>query len=86
VNLHPEDDDAIERTLDLLAPGESATIARLEGNPAIARRLMELGLVPGTIVAMVRSAPFGDPLELTVRGVHLSLRRTEARSIHVAPL
>jgi ferrous iron transport protein A len=86
VNLHPGDDDAIERTLDLLAPGESATIARLEGNPAIARRLMELGLVPGTIVAMVRSAPFGDPLELTVRGVHLSLRRTEARSIHVAPL
>lgn len=86
MNVHPDDDGAGERTLDLLAPGESATIARLDGDPAIARRLMELGLVPGTTVAMVRSAPFGDPLELTVRGVHLSLRRTEARSIHVASL
>ena len=74
------------RTLDLLAPGESATIARLDGDPGIARRLMELGLVPGTIVAIVRTAPFGDPLELIVRGVHLSLRRSEARSIHVTPV
>ncbi len=77
---------AVERTLDRLAPGESAVISRLEGDPAIARRLMELGLVPGTTVAIVRSAPFGDPLELTVRGVHLSLRRKEARFIHVAPV
>ncbi len=82
----PDDDGAGEHTLDLLAPGDSATVARIEGDPGIARRLMELGLVPGTTVAMVRCAPLGDPLELTVRGVHLSLRRTEARSIHVAPL
>ena len=74
-----------EHTLDRLAPGESGTVSRVEGDPAIARRLMELGLVPGTPVAMVRSAPLGDPLELTVRGVHLSLRRSEARSIHVTP-
>jgi ferrous iron transport protein A len=85
VSPRAEEDGAAERTLDLLAPGESATIARLEGDPGIARRLMELGLVPGTIVAIVRTAPFGDPLELTVRGVHLSLRRSEARFIHVAP-
>jgi ferrous iron transport protein A len=82
----PGDGDEGERTLDRLAPGESGAIARIEGDPAIARRLMELGLVPGTTVSMVRCAPLGDPLELTVRGVHLSLRRTEARSIHVAPL
>jgi ferrous iron transport protein A len=86
VTSRPEDDGAGEHTLDLLAPGDSATVARIEGDPAIARRLMELGLVPGTTVAMVRCAPLGDPLELTVRGVHLSLRRREARSIHVAPL
>jgi len=79
-----DDAEATERTLDRLVPGESGTIARIEGEPAIARRLMELGLVPGTIVEMIRCAPLGDPLELTVRGVHLALRRSEARSIHVA--
>ena len=82
----PYDGEEGHRTLDRLAPGESGTIARLEGDPAIARRLMELGLVPGTTVEMIRTAPLGDPLELTVRGVHLSLRRSEARSIHVAPV
>ena len=83
MSLRPRDETA-ERTLDQLVPGESAAVTRLEGAPGIARRLMELGLVPGTAVEMVRSAPLGDPLEVTVRGVHLSLRRAEARYIHVS--
>ena len=74
-----------DRPLDRLAPGERGVIARLGGDPAIARRLMELGLVPGTMVAIVRRAPLGDPIELAVRGVHLSLRRSEASHIHVTP-
>ncbi len=74
-----------ERPLDQLQPGEQAVLTRLDCDPAIARRLMELGLVPGTPVEMVRCAPLGDPLELTARGVHLSLRRSEARLIHVVP-
>ena len=74
-----------DRPFDRLRPGEHGVIARLDGDPAIARRLMELGLVPGTSIAMVRSAPLGDPIELSVRGVHLSLRRSEAAHIHVAP-
>lgn len=73
------------RPLDRLHPGERGIITRLEGDPVIARRLMELGLVPGTPVEMVRRAPLGDPIELSVRGVHLSLRRSEASHIHVAP-
>jgi ferrous iron transport protein A len=77
--------DVGERTLDMLSPGESGVVARLDGEPAITRRLMELGLVSGTPVSVVRRAPLGDPLELKVRGVHLSLRRSEARTIHVAP-
>ena len=72
-----------ERTLDRLAPGERGVIARLECEPAIGRRLMELGLVPGTPVEMIRTAPLGDPIELAARGVHLSLRRSEASRIHV---
>lgn len=70
-------------TLDRLAPGERGVIARLDGEPAVRRRLMELGLVPGTTIELVRRAPMGDPIEFTARGVHLSLRRSEAGLIHV---
>lgn len=78
-------DDAGERPLDTLSPGEGGRIARIDAEPAITRRLMELGLVPGTEIVMVRTAPLGDPLEVDVRGLHLSLRRSEAGRIHVAP-
>ena len=74
-----------DRPLDTLLPGERGVIARLESDPAVARRLMELGLVPGTTVELVRRAPLGDPIELSVHGLHLSVRRTEASHIHVAP-
>lgn len=73
-----------ERALDTLKSGERGVIAALDCEPPIARRLMELGLVPGTEIVVIRRAPLGDPLEISVRGVHLSLRRTEARHIHVA--
>lgn len=78
-------DAAGERPLDTLSPGEGGRIARIEAEPAITRRLMELGLVPGTEIVMVRTAPLGDPLEVDVRGLRLSLRRSEAGRIHVAP-
>lgn len=77
--------DADERPLDRLTPGERGRIARIDAEPGITRRLMELGLVPGTDIEMVRAAPLGDPLEVAVRGLHLSLRRSEAGHIHVAP-
>lgn len=73
-----------ERALDDLAPGESGVIVRLDGDAAIAHRLMELGLVPGTSVEVVRRAPLGDPVELRLRQVHLSIRRSEAANIHVS--
>ena len=72
-------------TLDQLDPGQCAVVVSIAGPPAIARRLMELGLAPGTAVEVVRRAPLGDPLELRVRRVHLSIRRSEARHIHVEP-
>jgi ferrous iron transport protein A len=71
--------------LDQLEPGERSIILRLEGGSAIERRLMELGFVPGTAVEVVRRAPFGDPVEVRVRDVSLSLRRSETSRIHVAP-
>lgn len=72
--------------LDRLAPGGTAIIRGLEGEPPSVRRLMDLGLVPGTRIRVVRSAPLGDPLELIVRGTHLSLRRSEAGRVHVEPV
>jgi len=74
-----------ETTLDRLAPGEGGVILRLLGDRGVVRRLMELGFVPGTRVAVVRHAPLGDPIELEIREVHISIRRSEAMSIHVTP-
>ena len=72
-------------TLDQLEPGQHAVVVSIDGPASIARRLMELGLAPGTPVEMVRRAPLGDPLELRVRRVHLSIRRSEAAHIRVDP-
>jgi ferrous iron transport protein A len=76
---------AAETTLDRLAPGERGVILRLLGDRGVVRRLMELGFVPGTEVEVVRHAPLGDPVELKIRDVHISIRRSEATSIHVTP-
>ena len=72
-------------SLDRLSPGSHGIIRGIEGDAPSVRRLMDLGLVPGTRVRMVRTAPLGDPLELLVRGTHLSLRRSEAGRVHVEP-
>jgi len=72
--------------LDLLARGQSGRILRVGGRPAARRRLLELGVVRGETITLVRSAPLGDPLEYTVKGYHLSLRQREAATITVEAL
>lgn len=64
--------------------GERVTIRGIDGERSFRRRLMELGLVPGTHVQLVGVAPLGDPLELLVRGCSLSIRRGEALWVSVA--
>lgn len=66
------------RTVDDLSLGESGVVASVGGSRAFRRRLMEMGLVPGTPVKLVNIAPLGDPLELEVRDSRLSIRRREA--------
>ena len=63
--------------------GTKATVVAVNGNSAITRRLMEMGIVPGVSVRVVKSAPFGDPLEIRVRGYNLAMRKSEADSIEV---
>ena len=72
-----------ETTLDTLAVGEDAEVAVVQGPGGIAVRLLEMGFVAGTRVRLVKVAPLGDPLELRIRGYHLSLRRAEAAHVRV---
>ena len=72
-----------QTTLADLEPGQNATITRVQGEGPLRRRLMDLGIITGTPVTMERSAPLGDPLEILVKGTHLSLRREEATAVQV---
>jgi ferrous iron transport protein A len=63
--------------------GRLVTVSRIGGERAFRRRLMELGLVPGTRVELKSIAPLGDPMELLVRGCSLSIRRAEAEHVEV---
>jgi ferrous iron transport protein A len=70
-------------TLDSLPVGGTGTVVAVDGAGAMAVRLLEMGFVPGTRVKLVKVAPLGDPLELRLRGFHVSLRRAEAARIRV---
>jgi Fe2+ transport system protein FeoA len=64
--------------------GTSATVIAVKGNNAVTKRLMEMGVVPGVSVRVIKSAPFGDPLEIRLRGYNLAMRKSEADSIEVS--
>ena len=70
-------------TLKEVKVGQSADVAKLTGAGALKRRIMDMGLTKGTHVYVKKVAPLGDPIELTVRGYELSIRRDEAESIEV---
>jgi Fe2+ transport system protein FeoA len=72
-----------ELSLAALGVGARARVIAVKGNGAVARRLMEMGVVPGAPVRVIKAAPLGDPIEVRVRGYHLALRRAEAQSIMV---
>ena len=71
------------KTLKEVKIGESATIKRLHGEGALKRRIMDMGLTKGTEVYVRKVAPLGDPMELTVRGYELSVRKSDAENIEV---
>ena len=71
------------KKLSELEPGERGTVKKVAGDADAARRLMEMGLMRGTTVEVIRTAPLGDPLEVRVRGFMLTLRRAEAEHIEV---
>lgn len=70
-------------TLRNVGVGQTVTISKITGVGAIKRRIMDMGLTKGTSVYVRKVAPLGDPIEVTVRGYELSLRKADAELIEV---
>jgi len=71
------------RTVVDLKIGETAKVVKLNGEGPVKRRIMDMGITKGTEVTVRKVAPLGDPIELTVRGYELSIRKDEAARIEV---
>ncbi|MDR1209942.1 MAG: ferrous iron transport protein A [Clostridiales bacterium] len=71
------------RTLKAVAPGNSARVVNIGGAGPVKRRIMEMGIIKGSDVFVRKVAPLGDPMEVTVRGYELSLRKSDAELIEV---
>jgi Fe2+ transport system protein FeoA len=72
------------QSLSQLPIGARAQVLRVEGEPDVRRRLLEMGFCNGVSVEVIRRAPLGDPIEFRLRGYHLSLRKDQARHVQVA--
>ena len=73
----------MKKTLDKLKEGEEAVIIKINSSGNLKRRLLDMGVVKGTKISVVRCAPLGDPMEINVKGYMLSLRKSEAENIEV---
>ena len=71
-------------TLNELEVGRTSKVVRINGDGAVKRRIMDMGITKGTEVTIRKIAPLGDPIELTVRGYELSIRKDEASRIEVS--
>jgi DtxR family Mn-dependent transcriptional regulator len=72
--------------LNEIKPGEKVKVVSVEGKGETRRRIVDMGMTPGTLIQVERIAPLGDPMEIRVKGYHLSLRLEEAATISVEPL
>lgn len=63
--------------------GDTVTVKKLTGEGAVKRRIMDMGLTKGTSVTVRKVAPLGDPIEVTVRGYELSIRKADAEMVEV---
>jgi len=73
----------LERTLKDLKPGDRAVVVKIDGEGAVRRRLMDMGVNKGVEVLIRKVAPLGDPIEVNIRGYELSFRKADAEKIHV---
>ncbi len=73
----------MERTLHDVSVGETVTVKAIRGEGAVKRRIMDMGITKGVQIRVIKTAPLGDPIEITVRGYELSLRKEDAEKIEV---
>lgn len=73
----------MQTTLNNLKKGQKGTVVKVDGEGKVKRRLFDMGITPGANVLLKKVAPFGDPIEITLRGYELSLRKDEAVSVTV---
>lgn len=71
----------MEKTLDKFVPGERGRVVGVTATGALRRRLLDMGITPGADVYMRKAAPLGDPIEVTLRGYELTLRKAEAACV-----
>ena len=71
------------KTLKDVAVGQTVTVGKLHGEGAVKRRIMDMGITKGVKIRVRKLAPLGDPMELTLRGYELSLRKADADMIEV---
>lgn len=73
----------MENTLNTFSPGEKGKVIKITADGSAKRRLYDMGITPGVEIVMRKSAPMGDPIEITVRGYELSIRKTQAETIFI---
>mgnify|MGYP000760325634 CR=1 FL=1 len=71
----------MEKTLDKFGKGEKGKVKRLYAEGAVRRRLLDMGITPGGELILRKAAPLGDPIEITLRGYELTLRKAEAAAV-----
>lgn len=69
------------RNLGELKPGDSAKVLRISGGGPLKKRLLDMGVIAGTPVEVLKAAPLGDPIDVKLKGYHLTLRKAEAAQI-----
>lgn len=72
------------RTLDQVKIGETVTVQKIEGEGAVKRRIMDMGITKGVDLYVRKVAPLGDPVEITVRGYELTIRKFDAENIIIS--
>jgi Fe2+ transport system protein FeoA len=71
------------KTLDQIEKGETGLVKKVEGEGKFRRRLFDMGVTPGAVIVLRKKAPMGDPIEITIRGYELSLRKVEAQMVTI---
>lgn len=71
----------METTINMLRPGEKGIVKSVGNKGAVRRRLIDMGITPGAEIILRKYAPFGDPIQINVRGYELSIRKSDAKKV-----